>query len=314
MRQHLGYYHLPYFSLFCVALLTASASAQRLEVKYHVVQSLVLDSADADYLTLDSRNRRLYGAGHSVIDIDRLRVVGSLPRPAFAIAIAPDLNRGVTRDGDIIDLHSLKVEATLPVATGDGGAFDSVTRHALLVGDTTFVVDVAAGTLLTKFYVDSHPQFAVADGRGHIYFTVLDANAILEFDARSTKITRKWNITPCSAPAGLAIDQPHKRLFASCTNGMLVVVNAETGEVISTVPVGSMADAIVFDPITKLILNPNTDGTMTVVHEDSPDTYSVVDKLSLGGARNSIVIDETTHRVFSYRRTDTGLQILVLAP
>jgi hypothetical protein len=310
-RLHVTFVH-RCLTLVLPCLTPASGRAQAPSPKYHVIEHFTVDSAQADYLTLDGKNRRLYGAGRAVIDIDQLKVVGTLPRPALALALAPELNRAITRDGDIINLKTLQVGATLPISTEDGSAFDSKSRRALLVGATTFVVDVASGKLLTNFPMDSQPQFAVADGHGHIYFTLAGANAILEFDARSMRITHKWTIAPCKAPAGLAIDESHHRLFASCDNDILTVVNADNGAVVSTTRVGSVADAIAFDRTTRLIMNPNADGTMTVVREDSPNSYSVVDTASLGGARNSIVLDEVTHRIFGYQRIGAGLQIVVL--
>jgi hypothetical protein len=295
-------------------LLPVLLRGQALMPRYHSIDHIAVDSANADYLTLDSKNRRLYGAGRAVIDIDELKVVGTLERPAMALALAPKMDRAVTRNGDIIDLKTLQIEATLPISAHDGSAFDSKTRRALLVGDTTFVVDLSSRKLVKQFRVDSGPQFAAADGRGHIYFTVQNANAILEFDARSTEITRKFTISPCVGPAGLAMDRSHGRLFVSCRNKILAVIREDDGNVVSTVLVGSQADAIAFDPSMRVILNPNSDGTMTVIHEDTPDTYSIVDTTSLDGARNSIVLDETTHRAFGYQRNGTGLRVIVFAP
>jgi outer membrane protein assembly factor BamB len=283
-------------------------------VKYHVIKYITVDSEKADYLTLDDKNRRLYGAGRAVIDVDKLIVVGTLPRPVLSVALAPSLNRAITRHGDIIDLQTLTVTTTLPIATRDGSAFDSRTNRALLVGDTAFLVDVRRSKLLTTFSIDSGPQFAVADGNGHIYITLSGANAILDFDARAARVVRTFHTHPCISPTGLAIDQSHRRLFASCDNNTLTAFDADRGDIVSAVQVGSKADAIAFDAGTQLILNPNVDGTMSVIHEDSPNSYSVVDTPSLGGARNSIVLDQATHRAFGYQRTTTGLEIVVLAP
>jgi hypothetical protein len=295
------------------SLLFAQALQQRQPI-YHVVHRFSIDSVKADYLTIDPVNRRLYGVGHTVIDIDRYQVVDTLPNPAYALAIAPDLQRGVTRQGDLIDLRTMHLtQDPVLFKTEDGAAYDPRTHRAVIVGDTTWVIDVRSGALVSKFTLPGTPQVAVADSKGHIFVTLSRANAIQVIDPVGPKPLMRWPIDPCVGPAGLAIDRSHDRLFASCSNNVMMVIDADNGRVVAKVPVGSGADADAFDANKRLILNPNNDGTLTVIHEDSPDTYRVIGTDSVGQIRNTLALDEKTHRVFTYQRVGTGLLISVLA-
>ncbi len=122
------------------------------------------------------------------------------------------------------------------------------------------------------------PEFAVADGEGLVFNNLEDESLVLRIDSRKLKVEQRWPTAPCASPSSMAIDRPNRRLFIGCRSKVMAVMNADTGQVITTLPIGDHVDATAFDPETRLIFNSNGEGTITVIRQESPDKYSVVDK------------------------------------
>jgi len=161
------------------------------------------------------------------------------------------------------------------------------------------VLDATSGDLIGSVDLGGGPEFGVSAGDGKLYVNIEDASEVVEVDAAALKVLRRWSILPCQSPSGLAIDRAHHRLFSGCRNGMLGVSDAQAGKLITTVPIGRGVDAGRFDEGTGLAFASNGDGTLTVIHEDSPDKYTVVGNVKTKAGARTMELDPVTHRLFT---------------
>jgi hypothetical protein len=303
---------------FAFLALAASAVAAQTS-HYHVVKRMPLGQVRADYIIVDPVGRRLYGFGEKVINVDADTVIGTVAGGGGGFAIATDQNRGLVRNGVVFNLTTLAVTGHVD-ANGDGIRYDPVTHRAFTwEGKDGWVVDMTTGTLVSKTNIGDGLESGVADGRGKLFQNVEDSGFIERFDAQALKIEATYRIPRCGRAQGLSMDPVSRRLFMACDTEM-VVVNADDGSVVTRIRVASRADQNCFDPTTRLAFNPNrADSTMTVVHEDSPSAFSVVEKVATGGGARTCAVDERTHKVYVFYREgatrETSQIILaVLAP
>lgn len=295
-------------------LATAHAAAPS---GYNLLKTIpVTGEGGWDYLTVDSEARRLYisrGTHVAVMDIDTYAIIGDIPdtQGVHGIALAPDLGRGFTSNGGtstvtVFDLKSLNTLST--AITGDGPdaiVYDLASKRVFTfngrAGTATAIDAAKAGTRgVSGLTIDlgSKPEFAVADGEGHVYNNLEDKSLVVQIDSRSREILNRWPLEPCESPSGMAIDTQHRRLFIGCHNKLMAIMDADTGKVVATVPIGEGVDANSFDPGTQLAFASNGDGTLTVVHEDSPDKYTVVENVSTKKGARTMALDRKTHNIF----------------
>jgi YVTN family beta-propeller protein len=280
---------------------------------YHVAKTYKLGGEGGwDYLYVDSAARRVYisrGTHVMVVDADTGAIVGDIPDTAgvHGIAIAPDLLKGFTsngRGGDvtIFDTKTLKTISKVKVgqnpdailfepSSGRVFTFNGASKDATAIDAKT---ETVAGTVA----LGGKPETAVADEHGHVFVNIEDKSEIVEFDARKLTVLNRWPLAPCEEPSGLAFDRKHRRLFAGCSNKLMAVVNADTGKVVTTLPIGAGVDANGFDPSTDLAFSSNGEGTLTVVHEDSPDKFTVVENAKTQRGARTMSLDTKTHRVY----------------
>jgi hypothetical protein len=303
------------FALLAIAAPSLAAQGTH----YHVVKRMVLGRARADYIIVDPVGRRLYGLGDQVIDVDKDSVIGSVVGGGGGYAIAADQNRGLVRNGVLFDLKTLAVTGHVD-AKGDGIRYDPFTHRAFTWADKDgWVVDMATGKLITKTSIGDGLESGVADGRGKLFLNVEDSGSVERVDATTLKIEATYRVAGCGRAQGLSMDNATRRLFMACDTEM-VVVNADNGGVVTRIRVPSRADENAFDPGTKLAFNANrSDSTMTVVHEDTPDKFSVVEKVATGGGARTCAVDEKTHKVYVFyyegaSRETAQLVLAVLAP
>jgi hypothetical protein len=300
-----------------LALAAPALAAQGMH--YHVVKRIVLGRARADYIIVDPVGRRLYGLGDKVIDVDKDTIIGSVVGGGGGYAIATDQNRGLVRNGVVFDLKTLAVTSHVE-ANGDGIRYDPVTHRAFTWADKdAWVVDMTSGTLITKTSIGDGLESGVADGNGKLFLNVEDSGFVERVDATTYKIEATYRVPRCGRAQGLSMDNATRRLFMACDTEM-VIVNADNGSVVTRIRVPSRADENAFDPGTKLAFNANrSDSTLTVVHEDTPDKFSVVEKVSTGGGARTCAVDEKTHKVYMFyyegaTRETAQLVLAVLAP
>jgi hypothetical protein len=305
-------------SLALAAFAASSLAAQN--PRYHVVKRTVLGHMRADYIIVDPVGRRLYGLGNQVWNVDDDSMVGTIEGGGGGYAIAADENRGFVRDGVVFNLRTLAVEGHLDTH-GDGIRYDPYTHRAFTwEGRNAWVVNMRTGKLVTKStLLGDGLESGVADGRGKLFLNVEDSGFVQRNDARTLRVEATYRIPGCGRAQGLSMDTRTRRLFMACDTD-LVVVNANTGRVVTRIRVPSRSDENCFDPIARMAFNPNrVDSTITVVHEDSPDQFSVVGQVPTGGAARSCSVDEKTHKVYVFyyegtSRENAQLVLAVLAP
>jgi len=306
------------FASIALAALAASALAGQ-NPQYHVVKRTVLGHMRADYIIVDPAGRRLYGLGDKVIDVDADSAIGTVQGGGGGYAIAHDLNRGFVRNGVVFDLTTLAVTGHVE-ARGDGIRYDPFTHRAFTwEGKDAWVVDMRTGALITKGTIGDGLESGVADGRGKLFLNVEDSGFVTRVDAGSLATEATYKVAGCGRAQGLSMDTTSRRLFMACDT-QLVVLNADNGNVVTRIRVPSRADQNCFDPTTRLAFNPNrVDSTMTVVHEDAPDAYTVVGKVPTGGGARTCAVDQRTHKVYVFyyegaTRETAQLVMAVLAP
>ena len=280
---------------------------------YHLLQTYKLGGDGGwDYLLADSEAKRIYISRSThvmVVDSEKGTLVGDLPdtQGVHGIALAPEFNRGFTSNGrsntaTIFDLATLKVLGTVKTGEGpDAILYDGVTKRVFTFnghgGDAT-AIDAAKGEVVGTIALGGKPEFGVADGKGRIYVNLEDKGEVVEIDAEKLTVLHHWPIAADAEPSGLAIDRKNRRLFSGCGNQTMAILNADTGAVIKTLPIGKGVDACAFDPDTGLAFASNGDGTLTIVHEDAPDQYTVVDNLTTQPRAKTMALDGKTHQVF----------------
>jgi hypothetical protein len=310
----------------CLLLLLSVARAPTLAAQgsshYHVIKRVVIGRVSADYIVVDGAGRRLYGLGDNVFDIDRDTVIGTVKDGGGGYVIAADQNRGMVRNGVLFDLKTLAVTGRVEGVKGDGVLYDPVTHRGFSWADKdTWVVDMTTGKLITKSTAMGEGlESGAADGKGKFFANVEEKGFIERADARALKVDTVFHIAECKPPAqGLSMDRNSRRLFMACDNG-LIVVNADNGHTITTIKTSGRADQNCFDAAAKVAFNPNrTDSTLTVVHEDSPDKFSVTETVKTGGGARTCAVDDKTHKVYLFYYDGTAqatrqLVVAVLAP
>ena len=160
-------------------------------------------------------------------------------------------------------------------------------------------IDVATDSVVGSVPIGGKPEFAVADGTGHVFVNNEDSSTVVEFDARTLQVLHTWSISPCEGPSGLAMDLRTRRLFSVCGNATMAVLDADNGRVVATLAIGRGADGVKFDPRTRNAFSSNGEGTMTVVHEDAPDRFSVVATVPTQRGARTLALDETTGKVYT---------------
>ena len=292
----------------------ASVYADASASGYHLLKKVPLGGEGGwDYLAFDSPTRRLFISRSTkvvVLNVDTGTVSGEIPNTdgVHGIAFAPEFDRGFTSNGragtvTIFDLQSLQVIGSAKTGMNpDAIVYDPASKRVFTMNgrsnDVT-AIDAATGNVLGTIPVTGKPEFAVADGAGHLYVNIEDKSEELQIDTQNLKVTAQWPLAPCEEPSGLAMDVAHRRLFAGCHNQMMAVVDADSGKVIATPAIGAGVDANAFDPGTGFAFASNgQSATLTVVHEDAPDKFSVVENVATQRGARTMALDLKSHEVY----------------
>jgi YVTN family beta-propeller protein len=315
--------------LVVVALsLSLFAASAQTTSGYHITKKIpVAGQGGWDYLTVDESARRLYvshGTQVEVLDVDSGAVVGKIANTpgVHGIAIAPELGRGFVSNGQsatvtIFDLKTLKAIAEVPVGKKpDAIIYDPATSRVFAFNggsNSATAIQAADGKVAGTVDLGGGPEFAVADGTGYVYNNLEDESLVLKINARSLKVEQRWPTAPCASPSSIAMDRPNRRLFIGCRSKVMAVMNADTGQVISTLPIGDHVDATGFDTDSRLIFNSNGEGTITVIHQDSPDKYSVVENVKTLPKAKTMALDPKTHQLFLSTAEAGQFEVLVVS-
>lgn len=282
--------------------------------EYHVVDRIQVGGAGGwDYLEPDVVARRLYITHEDhvvVIDMDSLKVVGDVPDcPGMGgVALAPELNRGYTGNGDddtvtVFALDTLKAVGRWK-ATGKRPnqiIYEPATKRVFTFNSTgrnITAFDAVTGAVLGTIAVDGRTEFPAFDGRGMIYDSIEDKATVIAIDARTLEVTATYPLAPHAQPAGTVMDPQTRRIFVACRSQAFLVLDAGTGKILATFPIGARNDAAKFDAGLKLAFASQGDGTLAVVREDSADKFTLVETVTTEFGARTMAVDAKTHRLF----------------
>lgn len=299
------------FALGIAAPMLAAAAPQ-----YAVVQRFAIGQPGGwDYLTYSADGHRLYVSRFDrvlVLDADSGNIEATIPGTdgVHGVALVPKLGRGYTSNGRAdtlteFDLATFKVLRTIPVGghNPDALIYDPASGHLFAFdgrSNEASVVDPAAGKLVAKIPLPGKPEFAAGDGAGNVYVNIEDTAHLARIDSATNKATAVWKLADCEEPSGLAIDTAHHRLFSVCQNRKMAVTDAQSGKAVASVTIGEGPDAAGFDATRGLIYSTNgRDGTLTIVHEDDADHYSVIANVPTQKSARTLALDPDGNRVFT---------------
>ena len=291
-------------------LLSLPAVAQK---RYKLADTVNLGGEGGwDYLTYEQGAHRLFitrGTHVMVIDTTTLKQLGDIPDLSgiHGVALVPAMNKGfVSNGGDdsvtVFDLKTLKVTDKVKVGgRPDAILYESFSKHVFTFNaksqDST-VVDAASGKVLATIPLGGKPEFPASDGKGKVFVNIEDKGEIAVIDVKSNTATAHWPLTGCEEPSALAFDVAHNRLFSGCGNKVMAVTDAVSGKVVATVPIGGGVDAGRFNPETQEVFMSCGDGTLPVIHEDSPDKYSVKQTVHTARGARTMALDSDTNALY----------------
>jgi hypothetical protein len=271
-----------------------------------------------DYVSVEAATGRVFVSRSThvmVVDGATGKVLGDIPNTpgVHGAGLDTKAGHGFTTNGTdqtvtMFDLKTLGVLKQIKVGPGlDGVMYDEaddkiiLTNHSRPIGTLTAIDPNTGDIVATVELEDTAPEGAAADGKGHIFVNNESKNTIQVIDVKTWKATASWPLAPCDGPTGIAYDKATNRIFSGCSRTS-VVVDASTGRVVASIPNGTRVDALGWDPSKKLIYIPNGgEGNVTVVHQDSPDTYTVVGTVPTFAGAKTIAVDPATHNVYLFQ-------------
>jgi YVTN family beta-propeller protein len=281
---------------------------------YHIIKKVTVPGTGGwDYVTVDDAGRRVYIAHATqveVLDADTSELVGTIPNTpgAHGVAVASEFGRGFITAGKsdsviIFDLKTLKQLGEVKVGKKpDAIIYDPGTKHVFAMNgdsDNTTVINAADGKVVATIDLGGGPEFAAADGKGNVYINLEEKAETVHIDSNTLKVLHRWPLAPGGTATALAFDPQTRRLFAGCRGGQLMVVlDADSGKVITTSPIGQRVDAAAYDPATKLVFQSTGGGTIAVFHQDSADKYTLLESLTTNPGSKTMGLDPKTHHLF----------------
>lgn len=296
-----------------VGLLLAVPAFAQTPANYHLVKKTVVGGEGGwDYLLADADGGRLYvshGNQTEVLDLKSHAKIGVItPTPGIhGIAVVPGTSIGYTTNGrpntaTMFDTKTLKATKEIPTGTKpDAIMYDAFSKRVFIFnneGGTATVLDAATGTVAGTVDLGGAPEAAVSDDRGTIFVNLEDKNQVAVFDAKTLAVKHHWSLGTGEEPTGLAFDKVHHRLFSTCHNKEMVVLDSQTGKMLATVPIGSGVDGAVFDTSTGSAISSNGEGSLTVVKETKPGTFEAVQTVQTQRGARTITIDPVSHHIF----------------
>jgi len=294
-------------------LVTMTSLAAQSSSSYVVTHKYVLGGDGSwDYVVPDPPEHRVFVARQTrlmVIDEDHGTLLGEVTgiNGAHGTAIASRTGHGFATSGNdqsvlMFDLKTYKVLGKIPAAEdADAIVYDGVSNRVFtLNGDahSSTVIDPTQGTLITNIPLGGKPEYGASAGDGKVYANLTDTNEVVEIDAKTATVSRRWPTAPCTAPVSMALDTAHHRLFSGCRGGSMAVSDYQAGKIVTTLPIGKGVDGAGFDPAYGDAFASNADGTLTVIHQDSPDQYRVVQSVPTPQGARNMGLDPTNHRIF----------------
>jgi len=296
-----------------ISLVALLAAVQPPAAVYRVTHTYTLGGDGSwDYIVPDPPKHRLFIGRQNrvmVVDQDNGTLLGEVTgiQGAHGTAIASSSGHGFATSGNdrsvvMFDLESFKTLGRIPAAEdADAIIYDAASNRVFTFnGDahSSTVIDPGPGTLITNIPLGGKPEYGTSAGDGKVYANLTDTSEIVEIDAKSATVARRWPTAPCRQPVAMAVDTAHQRLFSGCRSGVLAVSDYRAGKVVATAPIGSGVDGTAFDPASGDVFASNADGTLTVIHQDTPDRYHVVESIDTPPFSRNMGLDPTNHRIF----------------
>ena len=265
-----------------------------------------------DYIVPDPPNHRLFIARQNrlmVVDENNGMLLGEVTgiQGAHGTAVAEATGHGFATSGNdqsvvMFDLKTFKVLGRIPAAEdADAIVYDGPSNRVFtLNGDahSSTVIDPRAGTLITNIPLGGKPEYGASAGDGKVYANLTDTSEVVEIDAKTATVTRRWPTAPCKQPVSMAVDATHHRLFSGCRSGLMAVSDYQAGKVVATLPIGTGVDGAGYDAASGNAFASNANGTLTVIHQDTPDQYRVIENVPTPQGSRNMGLDPTNHRVF----------------
>lgn len=281
---------------------------------FKIVNKIHLDGDEKwDYLFSDDMASRLYvshGKMVQIIDESKGEAVGKITDldGVHGIAIAPALHKGFisTKNDNSVTVFDTKTLAVIKKIAIDGKSpdailFDSFSQKVFVFNghsNNATVINAENNEIVATIALSGNPEFSTTNGMGKIYVNLESASSIAVINASTYKVENVWPIVPGTEPTGLALDNETHRLFSVCANMLMVITNAETGKVITTMPIGEKCDGAAFDPGMKCAYSSNGDKTMTIVKEGTDDKFNVVENFPTQEGARTIAVNKMTHHVY----------------
>jgi len=301
------------FTLSATFILGSLFTNLQAQKDFKILKTFHIQSAGGwDYLAIGPGNNRLYvshGTQVNILDKTTGDSVGFIENTTGVHGIAFDKsqNKGFTSNGrlnnvTVFDLNTNTVITQIPTgANPDAIMYEPFTKKIITCngrGKNLSFIDPVSNKLLDSIDVGGKPETAVSNGTGKLFVNIEDKNEIVLIDLKTMKVEAHWPLAPAEEPTGLAFDKTNNHLFAGCGNKFLAVVDATTGKVITTLPIGSGCDGTGFDPVTKNIFTSNGEGTMSVYHQISADKYELLATVPTKRGARTITVDEQTHLIY----------------
>jgi DNA-binding beta-propeller fold protein YncE len=265
-----------------------------------------------DYVVTDAPNHRLF-VGRSnrvmVIDMNDGHLIGEVTgiNGAHGTALANGTGHGFATSGNdssvvMFDSKTYKTLGKIPAAEdADAIIYDPASKRVFTFnGDanSSTVIDPRKGTLLTNIPLGGKPEYGQSARNGMVYANLTDSSQVVEIDAKNMRVTRRWSTAPCKNPVSMAIDTRNQRLFSGCRSGVMAISDYKNGRLITTVPIGSGVDGAGYDPVMRDAYASNADGTLTVIHQDTPDSYHVAENVQTMQRARNMGLDPASHRIY----------------
>jgi len=294
-------------------MLSAAVFAAAASPTYHQTKKIVIGGEGGwDYLTFDGMSRHLYVSRSTrvqVIDVDKGVLVGEIPNTegVHGIALAGRTHRGFTSNGrsnsvTVFDTETLKEVGRVNVGKNpDAIIFDRASNRIFTFNggssDAT-AIDVDTLKVAGTIPLGGRPEFGASDGAGKVFVNIEDKSEIVAIDSKALTVKNRWSLAPGDSPTGLAVDARNHRLFSVCGNEKMIVMDSETGKIIATPTIGKRPDAAAFDGRASLAFSSNGEGTVTVISEESPDKFTVVQTLQTQMGARTMALDRRTGEIF----------------
>jgi YVTN family beta-propeller protein len=296
---------------FALALLAGSALAN--DAYLFLTEIPIGGEGGWDTLTIDSPANRLY-LSHAtkvvVVDLNRNAVVGEIAGTpgVHAFVAVPEFQRGFSSNGkeaksSVIDLRTLKTISKVDTGQNpDAIVYEPRHREIYVFNHTensATVIDAKSATVTATIPFGGSPEFACVDEKaGRIYCNIEDKSEVAVIDTAKHEVVARWAIAPGDEASGIALDAAHHRLFATCHNKMIVMLDTETGKVVANVPIGAGVDGCAFDDTSQLAFASCGDATTTIAKEEMPDKLIVLQVLKTQRGARTMAVDPKTHRIY----------------